>query len=78
MNKTCGENSYCIESIDGNISCLCLPDYHLNPSGGIDCIGELLLYYISYYCILCGQIKGLNRSITTIMCEDGSYRTVVG
>ena len=30
------------------------------------------------YCILCGQIKGFNRSITTIMCEDGSYRTVVG
>ena len=31
-----------------------------------------------YYCILCGRIKGFNRSITTIMREDGSYRTVVG
>ena len=30
------------------------------------------------YCILRGRIKGFNRSITTIMCEDGSYRTVVG
>ena len=30
------------------------------------------------YCILRGQIKGFNCSITTIMCEDGSYRTVVG
>ena len=36
------------------------------------------LYYIVLYCILRGQIKGFNRSITTIMCEDGSYRTVVG
>ena len=33
---------------------------------------------ISYYCILRGCIKGFNCSITTIMCEDGSYRTVVG
>ena len=31
-------------------------------------------------CILRGRImiKGFNRSITTIMCEDGSCRTVVG
>ena len=40
---------------------------------------KLLYLYIYYiYCILRGQIKGFNRSITTIMCEDGSYRTVVG
>ena len=30
------------------------------------------------YCILCGQIKGFNSSITAIMCQAGSYRTVVG
>ena len=30
------------------------------------------------YCILRGQIKGFNRSITTILFEVGSYRTVVG
>ena len=30
------------------------------------------------YCILRGRIKGFNCSITTTMCEDGSYRTVVG
>ena len=30
------------------------------------------------YCILRGRIKGFNHSITTIMFEDGSYRTVVG
>ena len=29
------------------------------------------------YCILHGQIKGFNRSITTILCQVGSYRTVV-
>ena len=29
------------------------------------------------YCILRGQIKGYNSSITTIMCQGGSYRTVV-
>ena len=33
---------------------------------------------IKRYCILRGRIKGFNRSITTIMCKDGSYRTVVG
>ena len=31
-----------------------------------------------YYCILRGRIKGFNRSITTILFEVGSYRTVVG
>ena len=30
------------------------------------------------YCILCGWIKQYNSSITTIMCQRGSYRTVVG
>ena len=30
------------------------------------------------YCILRGWIKGFNSSITTIMCQGGSYRTVVG
>ena len=37
-----------------------------------------------YYCILRGQIKGFNRSITTILCQIGivielwlgSYRTL--
>ena len=31
-----------------------------------------------YYCILRGRIKGFNSSITIIMCQVGSYRTVVG
>ena len=30
------------------------------------------------YCILRGRIKGFNCSITTILFEVGSYRTVVG
>ena len=33
---------------------------------------------IYIYCILRGQIKGFNSSITTIMFEVGSYGTVVG
>ena len=33
---------------------------------------------IFIYCILYGWIKGFNRSITTIVFEVGSYRTVVG
>ena len=32
---------------------------------------------LGIYCILCGRIKGLNSSITTILFEVGSYRTVV-
>ena len=35
-------------------------------------------HLIANYCILRGWIKGFYRSITTIMCEDGSYRTAVG
>ena len=31
-----------------------------------------------FYCILRGRIKGFNSSITTIMCQGGNYRTVVG
>ena len=37
-----------------------------------------------FHCMVCinllylhGQIKGYNSSITTIICEVGSYRTVV-
>ena len=33
---------------------------------------------IYIYCILHGRIKGYNSSITTIMRQVGSYRTVVG
>ena len=33
---------------------------------------------IANYCILRGRIKGFNSSITAIMCQVGSYRTVVG
>ena len=36
------------------------------------------LYRMNTYCILRGQIKGFNSSITAIMCQVGSYRTVVG
>ena len=35
-------------------------------------------FNIGFYCILRGRIKGFNSSITTIMCQGGSYRTVVG
>ena len=38
----------------------------------------LLNYYINTNCILCGRIKGFNSSITTILFEVGSYRTMVG
>ena len=34
--------------------------------------------YNKVYCNLCGRIKGFNRSITSILCQVGSYRTVVG
>ena len=34
--------------------------------------------YMYVYCILRGRIKGINSSITTIMCQGDSYRTVVG
>ena len=34
--------------------------------------------YIYIYCILRGQIKGLNRSVTTILFKVGSYRTLIG
>ena len=30
------------------------------------------------YCILRGRVKGYNNSITTIICQGGSYRTMVG
>ena len=33
---------------------------------------QLLLYFVW------ADIKGFNRSITTILCQVGSYRTVVG
>ena len=39
---------------------------------------DIVIYYKVIYCILRGQIKGFNSSITTIMCQGGSYRTVVG
>ena len=38
----------------------------------------MTIYNEYIYCILRGRIKGFNSSITTIMCEEGSYRTVVG
>ena len=33
--------------------------------------------HLSSYCILRGRIKGFNSSITTIMCQGGSYCTFV-
>ena len=39
---------------------------------------DLINRYKLSYCILRGQIKGFNSSITTILCQVGSYRTVVG
>ena len=35
-------------------------------------------YCNSIYCTLRGRIKGFNSSVTTILCQVGSYRTVVG
>ena len=35
-------------------------------------------YCTHTYCILHGRIKGCSSSITAIMCQVGSYRTVVG
>ena len=40
--------------------------------------GQILSARSVTYCILRGRIKGFNRSITTILFEVGSYRTVVG
>ena len=34
--------------------------------------------YMGNYCVLRGRIKGFNSSITAIMYQVGSYRTVVG
>ena len=60
-----------------------LPDmYTLSPrASGVHIrqtnhVHGITIAYI--YCILRGQIKGFNRSITTILFEVGSYRTVVG
>ena len=47
----------------------------MGPSKEMDC---QLQQKKTYYCILRGQIKGFNSSITTILFEVGSYRTVVG
>ena len=41
----------------------------------VDQLPEVTILVI--YCVLCGRIKGYNSSITTIMCQGGSYRTVV-
>ena len=44
-------------------------------------ITNISCYYgngLYIYCILHGQIKGFNSSVTTILFEVGSYRTVVG
>ena len=35
-------------------------------------------YLYNYLLYFAWAVKGFNCSITTIMCEDGSYRTVVG
>ena len=35
--------------------------------------GVIDQYFFCIYCILCGQIKGFNSSITSILCEVGSY-----
>ena len=51
------------------------------PESHVDISGKAFLpaiYLIHTYCILRGRIKGFNRSITTILFEVGSYRTVVG
>ena len=39
------------------------------------CNSKYIHVYIHIYCILRGRIKGLSSSITTIMCQAGSYRT---
>ena len=41
-------------------------------------INKYIYIYIYIYCILRGRIKGFNHSITTILFEVGSYRTVFG
>ena len=51
MNTICGKNGYCVEETDGNISCICIPDYHFNPSGGIDCVGELFIHLVILVCV---------------------------
>ena len=48
------------------------PEWVLRP-----CITTYLTHY-GNYCILRGRIKGFNSSITAIMCQVGSHRTVVG
>ena len=48
------------------------------PKSNLAYIIKVSYIYYFIYCILRGWIKGFNHSVTTIMCEDGSYRTVVG
>ena len=31
-------------------------------------------YYYANFIVLCGKIKGFDSSITTMMCQVGSYR----
>ena len=47
---------------------MCCEHCHVVPYG----------HFCFIYCILRGRIKGFNSSITTILFEVGSYRTVVG
>ena len=39
---------------------------------------EMHIYMYEHGCFLCGQIKGFSHSITTILFEAFSDRTVVG
>ena len=51
----------------------------VGPAGPLmypDQISRDITNGLTNYCILRGQIKGYNSSITTIMCQVGSYRTL--
>ena len=63
-----------------SLCCVVVQYFSVTCVTNVDIIHTLMKHNIVIisYCILRGRIKGFNRSITTILCQVGSYRTVVG
>ena len=59
--------------IQNSIFMLIADHVHITYFSGLGCFW----CHLYTYCILRWWIKGFNSSITAIMCQVGSYRTVV-
>ena len=60
--------NYSIPLVGYTVVCICMTVLSML----IDSFIRFMRYNVSY-CILRGQTKGFNHSITTIMCENGSW-----